>query len=210
MGELLGALKAQLLHAEPERNPAVFWGRVGVFLAFFFWGWSFILMDVSTNEIGQSFMHTINLVFHEAGHVIFRPFGRFLTILGGSIAQLLMPAIVIGCFVFQNRDNFGASLGLWWLGQSFMDLAPYIDDARSLKLMLLGGHTGAEAPGTHDWRNILISLDLLPYDHAIATSADVLGTLIMLTAFLWGGYTLYGQSRRPDSAYPDYPHSRFG
>jgi hypothetical protein len=198
MGEFLQILKHEVLHVEPPPNGAVLLGRIAVFVVFFFWGWSFILMDPQTNEIGSSFMHTINLVFHEAGHVLFRPFGRFMTILGGSLAQLLMPLIVMGTLVVQNRDNFGASLGLWWFGQSFMDLAPYIRDARSLELMLLTGGTGRDIPGTHDWENILRELDLLSYDHAIASCADTLGALLMLTAFLWGGYILYRQATDSD------------
>jgi hypothetical protein len=62
--------------------------------------------------IVSSLMHNVDLVFHEAGHVVFRPFGRFMTILGGSLAQLLMPLIVMVAFVTTNRDNFGASIGL--------------------------------------------------------------------------------------------------
>ena len=47
----------------------------------------------------SSFIHTVNLVFHEAGHVIFAIFGnRTLTILGGSLNQLLIPFIVLITF----------------------------------------------------------------------------------------------------------------
>ncbi|MBN4080005.1 hypothetical protein JYT60_02085, partial [bacterium AH-315-C08] len=44
----------------------------------------------------SSFIHSVNLVFHEAGHVLFSIFGnQTLTILGGSLNQLLIPFI---CF----------------------------------------------------------------------------------------------------------------
>jgi hypothetical protein len=194
MGDLLQVLKHEVLRVEPAPNGVVLLGRITIFVVFFFWGWSFILMDFQANDIGSSFMHVVNLVFHEAGHILFRPFGRFMTILGGSLAQLLMPLIVMAAFIVQNRDTFGASLGLWWLGQSLMDLAPYINDARSLKLMLLTGGTGRDLPGTHDWEQILRHLGLLPYDQTIARCTDALGTLLMVTAFLWGGYILYRQS----------------
>jgi hypothetical protein len=124
MGDLLQVLKHEVLRVEPAPNGVVLLGRITIFVVFFFWGWSFILMDFQANDIGSSFMHVVNLVFHEAGHILFRPFGRFMTILGGSLAQLLMPLIVMAAFIVQNRDTFGASLGLWWLGQSLMDLAP--------------------------------------------------------------------------------------
>ena len=152
-------------------------------------------MDFVLNpfQIGQSFMHNIDLIFHEAGHILFMPFGRFMTILGGSLFQVMMPLIVLFTFLIKNRNPFAASVALWWTGQSLMDLAPYIDDAIDQKLVLLGGRTGADAPGNHDWGNILIDLDMLEKHREIATLADNSGTLLMLLAFAWGGYMLYRQ-----------------
>lgn len=182
-----------ILHVPASNERWMVFGRMGLYLLFFIWGWQFILLSLHTNEIGNSFMHNINLVFHEAGHVIFRPFGRFMTILGGSLAQLLMPLTVLLMLLIKNRDTFGASIGLWWLSQSLMDLAPYINDARSLQLMLLGGGTGHDRPGMHDWRNILLELDLLNQDYAIAAFVDTMGEVGMLLAFAWGAVVLYRQ-----------------
>ena len=33
----------------------------------------------------------LTILFHEFGHVFFRPFGEFMTILGGSLFQVLLP-----------------------------------------------------------------------------------------------------------------------
>ena len=186
---------AVVAYVEPRTDPMVFWGRVALYAAFFIWGWHFILLDFRTNDIGQSFMHRVDLVFHEAGHILFIPFGRFMTILGGSLGQLLMPIIVGAALVISNKDNFGGSLGLWWLGQSLMDLAPYIGDARALQLQLLGGGTGQDRPDAHDWENILRDLNLIERDTRIAAGADWLGTLLMLTALVWGAYILLQQYR---------------
>tara|TARA_B100001123_G_C14865565_1_gene849778 strand:+ start:210 stop:641 length:432 start_codon:yes stop_codon:yes gene_type:complete len=109
-------------------------------------------------EINQSFMHTVDLVFHEAGHVLFIPFGTFMSVLGGSLGQLIMPATVMLVFLLTYQNPFAASVGLWWFGQSMMDFAPYIADARAGQIMLLGGVTGADRPGYHDWTNILSRL----------------------------------------------------
>lgn len=185
----------QLLFVEPETEPLYFYGRLFLFAGFALWGWYFISLDVSINpfEINNSFMHNINLVFHEAGHVLFRPFGWFMTILGGSLFQLLMPLIVMLTFIIVNQDNFAASISLWWLGQSMLDLAPYIDDALEQKMVLLGGHTGADAPGNHDWNNILIEFNRLEKCHDYAGIAEFTGTLLILTALAWGGFILYRQ-----------------
>lgn len=190
---LMTIVKTTLLYVNPEIDAIRFYGNVLIYLVFFIWGWQYILMDLESNEIASSFMHNINLVFHEAGHVFFRLLGDFMTVLGGSLFQMIMPLVVIAAFVFKNQDNFGASIGLWWLGQSMMDIAPYINDAKALELMLLGGGTGADRPGSHDWENILMDLNMLEYDHSIATMADASGSMLMILAFVWGATILLKQ-----------------
>ena len=177
-------------------EPAVLWGRLAVYLLLFFWGWYFILLKMESNEIGYSFMHNVDLVFHEAGHVFFRLLGNFMMVLGGSLMQIIMPLVVMFVFLFKQHDAFGASVGLWWTGQSMMDIAPYINDARSMQLQLVGGGTGRDRPGMHDWNNILWDLGLLPQDHAIARTVDTLGEMVMILALIWGGYVLYRQFKQ--------------
>ncbi len=188
-------LRQRLTTVDERTDHIAFWGRVAIYVVFFIWGWYFIWLDFRGNEIGESFMHRVNLVFHEAGHMIFMVLGRFMGILGGTLGQLLMPLIVMGALIVKNRDNFGGCIGLWWFGQSLMDCAPYINDARALQLMLLGGGTGAHQPGMHDWENILTSLGLLQHDRRIAWMADTLGSLTVMLALAWGGYILYLQYR---------------
>lgn len=199
LGATLVELQRLILHVEPPRDRLVICGRLVLLLGFTAWGLYFIFLDFETNAIGRSFMHTINLVFHEAGHVVFSLFGsHFITILGGTLGQLLMPAIAMLSLLIVRQDTFGAAIGLWWLGQSFMDCAPYINDARALQLTLLGGGTGADRPGMHDWENILLDLGMIEYDHQIATAFDILGTLLILLALLWAGYILYRQYKLID------------
>jgi len=191
------------LHVEPQVNPFMFGARALVYLGLVAWGIYFIGTDWAaerglSREIGESFMHRVNLVFHEAGHVLFIPFGRFMSTLGGSLGQLIMPLVVLLVFLLKERNTFGASVGLWWLAQSLMDLAPYIGDARAQELMLLGGVTGSDAPGYHDWRNILGQLDLLHRDRVYASIVDTSGEILMCLAFVWGGVVLWRQWRNVD------------
>ena len=115
----------------------------------------------------DSVLHLPNLVFHEAGHVLFAFFGRFLTVLGGSLFQFALPLALAGAFLRQN-DPFGAAVCTWWAGQNLLDLAPYIADARALQLVLLGGRTGAEVEG-HDWEYLLGQLGWLRFDRPLAS-----------------------------------------
>jgi hypothetical protein len=184
-----------LLEEDREPEPVRFWGRAALYAFLFVWGWRFILSSVAGNYVAASFLHMVNLPFHEAGHVFFGPFGDFLRALGGTLGQLLIPAICLGTFLLKTRDPFGASVALWWLGESFMDIGPYIADARSGELLLLGGVTGRDVPGYHDWENVLGDLNLLQYDHALGALAYDCGRLLMLAAFVWGGALLLRQWR---------------
>ena len=156
-------------------------GRLAVVMAVAIWTVS--LVTAPMNDVMDSFLHMINLPFHEAGHILFSPFGRFTTILGGSLMQLLVPAVCAAALYFQNGDAFGAALCAWWMGENLLDLAPYINDARTLSLMLLGGP--ANAVEGHDWEAILTSLGWLHLDHRLANGAHVTGAAIMASALVW-------------------------
>lgn len=159
-------------------------------------GFDFIQMNYESNEIGRSFMHTVNLVFHEAGHMFFMPFGRTMTVLGGSLFQVLLPLMLMFAFLIVNKDAFGGAVCLWWVGQSLMDLAPYIADATAQRLPLLGGGTGADRPGFHDWNTLLRPRGWLEYDHQIAAAADRIGALIVVIALCWGALALWREWKR--------------
>jgi len=176
-----------------RREPIAIAGRVVLLLLFVAWSWQFLSAPMSM-EVMNSFMHLVNLPFHEAGHIIFSPFGPFMTSLGGSLAQVLVPLICLVALLVQTRDPFGAALCLWWLGESLLDLAPYIADARALQLVLLGGRTGAEVEG-HDWEFILGSMGWLHLDRALGQTAYRLGALFMIAALVWGGLVLTRQVR---------------
>jgi len=152
--------------------------------------WSMYLMtrDVTDGEVFQSFMHNILLPIHEAGHVLFMPFGEFLTIAGGSLFQVLLPLLIGVAFLRKNRDPYGAAVCLWWTGMSFIDLAPYIYDALQPQLMLLGGHTGEDGP--HDWIYLFETLGGLPHAQAWAGFVRTTGALLTLVALVWAGLVL--------------------
>ncbi len=199
--------KEILFYVESTVNPLYFYGRCAVYLIFFVWGWQFTSMDYGVlvdgyPEINNSFMHRVNLVFHEAGHVIFIPLGRFMTILDGFLSQLLIPLAVLYALLLNTRDTFGTATGLWWLGQSLMDLAPYINDVRAGQLILLGGVTGRDRPGYHDWENILSQLGWMQYDHTLAGIVNGTGVGVMLVSFLWDAYILYLQYKNLDGMFP--------
>jgi hypothetical protein len=169
------------------------YGRTVVYVLLAAWGWRIGFMDIRHGEISGSFMHGINLVFHEAGHVFFMFFGRFLNIAGGTLGQWLVPIIVGVALHWKNRDNFGASLALWWLAVSFMDAAPYAWDAADPVLPLLGGGTGADRD--HDWIIMLGDAGLLQRAHGFGRLLQATGWALMLLANFWGAVVLRRQFR---------------
>ncbi len=151
------------------------------------WTWQFVRAPMGLAAM-QSVLHLPNLVFHEAGHVLFMPFGRFMTVLGGSLFQFALPLVLAIAFLRQ-RNSFGAAVCTWWAGENLLDVAPYIADARALTLVLLGGRTGAEVQG-HDWEYLLATLGWMRFDRAIGLGAHRLGLLMMIGALAWSAVYL--------------------
>jgi hypothetical protein len=193
-GGALAWLKERVLTVPPGENGMMVAGRGAFYLVLLIWGGRLITSSIQSNYVGESFIHLINLPFHEAGHIFFSPLGRFIQVLGGTLGQWLVPFIVICAFLLKGNP-FGAAVGLWWLGESFLDIAPYMDDARAGQLPLLGGVTGSEVEGYHDWEVILTRLNWLQHDHLIARISFTVGTILMILSLAWGGFILWQQFR---------------
>jgi hypothetical protein len=183
----------------PERKPAPMWSLVartillGVVIAY---GWRFhwLSMRELTDLNGSYALHSVHLVFHEAGHVLFSWCGEFMTVLGGSLLQVLMPFIWFLAARFKGHDAFAGALCLWLMGHSLVDVSPYINDARSLQMVLIGGVTGREVEG-HDWEWILTRLDLLHRDVFISRRVLSAGRWIMALSLGWAAVVLIADFR---------------
>jgi hypothetical protein len=187
------SVRELLLGSAGRHSLAATLGRALLLAILAVWAWRLARLPIGP-AIADSFLHLVNLPFHEAGHLIFAPLGRFMSVLGGSLMQLLIPAVCAATLLVQTRDPFGAACGTWWLGQNLLDLAPYISDARALQLVLLGGRTGAEVEG-HDWEFILQAMGWLHLDRTLGLAAHRLGVLVMVGALVWAGVVLVAQRR---------------
>ena len=126
----------------------------------------------------------LNLAVHEAGHMIFSSFGETITVLGGSLFQVLVPAVFVGYFV-RTKQRYAAAATLSWVGVNFLNVARYIGDARAQELPLLGGEDTI-----HDWWYLLINWDLLPQDLTIARWVHFLGVVAFLGAIIGGAWAI--------------------
>src|ERR1700682_2103044 len=145
------SLATWLLHVPAEVAKTNWIARIATLAVFLLWTlWIWRDADIRAGQAGSNFLHSILLPFHEAGHyALFRWFGQFIMILGGTLGQHLMPIVRGAALLIKRRDPFGAAIFFWLLGFSTIDMAVYMYDAFDPQLMLLGGSTGAEGDG-HD------------------------------------------------------------
>jgi hypothetical protein len=130
----------------------------------------------------------LDLAVHEAGHLVFSAFGETLTILGGSLFQVVVPLVFVGYFA-RTKQRYAAAVTMAWVGVNLLNVSRYIGDARAQALPLLGGEDSI-----HDWWYLLINWDLLPRDLVIARWVHFLGVVAFLGAVLGGFMTLRARS----------------
>jgi hypothetical protein len=154
-------------------------------------------------------LDSLDLAIHETGHLVFAFGGEFLMLLGGTLFQLLVPAVFVWALLRQG-DRHGATVPLWWLGQNGWNISRYIKDARTRELPLVGG-------GEHDWAVILGELGWLDRDQAIGGGVFLVGVVLYGVAIISGWRTVAsgGASDEPATrsaslTEPGAPSSRAG
>jgi hypothetical protein len=120
---------------------------------------------------GWHFIDNVDLIIHEAGHVVFMPFGEFIAIAGGSLLQLIVPVLFLGYF-WRTEQKFSAAAMLLWLSVNFFYIGVYAGDAARMELPLLGGEAS-----THDWNYLLMRTGLIAQAGVVAGFIHFLGFL---------------------------------
>ncbi|PHV10257.1 zinc ribbon domain-containing protein [Chitinimonas sp. BJB300] len=191
---LVAQLAVRLFSTPQQANSTTLAGECLLAAALVVWGMYFISCDWRSGEAGMSFLHNVNLAFHEFGHLLFRPFGEWMMYLGGSLFQCMVPLLLGIVFVWREAKPYSAAVCLWWIGQNLIDVAPYIGDARAMDLPLIGewNEEMIEARAfRHDWHNLLEPLGMLSWDHRLAALAHWLGAAFILLAWLWMAWWLW-------------------
>jgi hypothetical protein len=122
----------------------------------------------------------LNLAVHEAGHIVFSPFGDQMTALGGSLFQLLVPLAFVVHFA-RSRQRWAAGVTLAWVAVNCINVGRYAADARAQDLPLLGGENVI-----HDWWFVLVNWDLLTWDAGIGRAFHALAALLFASSLACG------------------------
>jgi hypothetical protein len=141
------------------------------------------------------FIHGVHLVFHEAGHLIFMPFGEFMAVFGGSLNQVLIPAICVVTFYRQGRYASGA-FTLFWVGQAIADVAIYAADGKDRILPLLGDSD----PSMHDWGRILSWWGITERAESVGAFIFGLGMTVMIVSLLLQSLEILRLVQHPENA----------
>lgn len=136
-----------------------------------------LLIYLGSDDGWIPLLDSLNLVFHEAGHPLFSPFGETLHILGGTLMQLLVPgAVIVTCWY--KRQAVGTALAGVWFFQNGFNIARYVADAREQVLPLVGG-------GDHDWATLFGRWGVLSKDLAYAATLRRLAWIGILISCVW-------------------------
>ena len=139
-----------------------------------YFGW------IAFDPMQGSFLDTVDLPIHETGHLLFRLFGHFMMVAGGSLFQVILPAIFVGYFVWQQKF-YSAAIVLFWVGQSILNVWVYAADAVVMQLVLTSGFTGSEG-SFHDWNYLLTATGLISSTKTVAGVIRFIGTLVIISA----------------------------
>ena len=141
-------------------------------------GSAIFLLVLHQSEPGFMFgVDMANLLFHEAGHPLVGSISATMETYGGTIGQLVIPALLAFAF-WRKRQTVALAATMIWFFENFLNIARYVADARAQELPLVGG-------GDHDWNRILSRWNALDQDTAIGGWLRTTGWIGMTAAVAW-------------------------
>ena len=159
------------------------WERVSLVALFI--ACAFYAMFLMQAARGTGALLMIDLVFipvHEGGHLLFRLFGEFLMVAGGTLLQLGAPLMLAAVFIFQRQVQ-GTAFCIFFFFEQFLPISTYMADARAQELPLLT--VGDSDEVIHDWNYLFGKLGLLEHDTQIAHAVRVIGWIGMIGTVAW-------------------------
>jgi hypothetical protein len=161
-----------------EWKPISRYAGIG-WLCFYF----LFLAYAAADRSGFLFLDYVNLIIHEGGHFFFSWYGYTITILGGTLGELIVP-LLCAAYFFWHREVSGTAFCAFWFFENFPYIGTYMADARAQNLPLVGS-------GDHDWGILFGQWGLLAQDQKIGAAVRTLGWLGMLGVVGWLAWQTY-------------------
>lgn len=136
--------------------------------------WSYFLLFTPHPWI---LLDGVNLLIHEAGHMIFLFAGMFIHMIAGSLVQVAVP-LSFTLYFYMRRSHMGAAFSLFWSGDSLINVSEYMKDANAMMLDLIGG-------GIHDWNWIFAQTGLLDKSQIIGNIAFFAGATLIVGSLMY-------------------------
>ena len=147
-------------------------------------------------EMGAHILDAAYMVAHEAGHPLFSYLGvEIITVLGGTIMQLLVPILLALSFAWRGH-TLGTAFCGWATFNSLTGVAIYMMDARAKGLALVAPGVASDEVEGHDWEYIFNWMG-----HGMIQHDQQLGHFTMWVAwagmFAWVGWLVWMWRRYP-------------
>lgn len=164
------------------RLPEIEWKPISR-TAFVLWlgFYALLLCYLAANFSGLTLLDNVHLPIHEGGHLLFGWVGEKPELWGGTILQLLVPALLATTFAIRG-DLLGTTFCAVGFFHSLTGVATYMMDAlkRELPLVTVGG-----GDAEHDWVHIFSDLGVLPRAIEIGGAVRVIAWCGLLGSVAW-------------------------
>lgn len=162
-------------------------------IAFFSWlaFYLLLLIYLAVHISSLTLLDNVHLPIHEAGHLLFGWFGETLGVWGGTILQLLVPALLVVAFVVRG-DLLGTTFCAFAFFHSLTGVATYMIDAlrRELPLVTVGAPSDE---AEHDWVHIFGNMGVLPHAIQIGTVVRLIAWLGFIATLAWFSWRCWQQ-----------------
>ena len=151
----------------------------------------------AADRTGFLFLDYANLMIHEVGHPLFCFLGYTPMILGGTLAELIVP-LLCAAYFFWKREISGTAFCGFWFFENCPYIGTYMADARAQNLPLVGS-------GDHDWGILFGQWGLLAQDQKIGGATRAIGWLGMVAVMCWLAWRTYESARAEESVRAEEP-----
>jgi hypothetical protein len=128
-------------------------------------------------------LDNLHLPIHEGGHLLFGWLGETLGLWGGTLLQLIVPALLAVSFA-ARQELPGTTFCAFAFFHSLTGVATYMADALRQELPLVT--IGAPADeAQHDWVRIFTSLGVLPHAIQIGNTTRLIAWAGMIGSVAW-------------------------